>query len=119
MTRVHSPSAHTQPGAAASAAYHVFTWGSATDGAVARIRLPMAAAKGKTKLDWLPVVIHAETEALAAERAHAFFASEQERLAKRDAGHSRRVEAARATIAARKAAASETEQPGTTEGREL
>lgn len=104
MSLVHSPqeAAHTQPGSAESAAYHVVTWGSGSEGAVARIRMPMPTAKGKMKIDWLPVVIHAETEMLATVKAHAFFAAEQERLAKRDAGMARRLEAARTARAAKR-----------------
>ena len=96
-----SPSVPTEQ-AADGAAYHVVTWGSEADGAVARIRMPMLSAKGKVKLDWLPVVIHAATEPLAVEKAHAFFASEQERLAKRDTGMARRLEAARTARAAKR-----------------
>jgi hypothetical protein len=65
--------------------YDVVTFVSKAHGAVARIRMPMPtkAEKGGSamKLDWLPVAIHAPTEAEAADKAHAFYNAELIRLA--------------------------------------
>jgi hypothetical protein len=60
--------------------YEVVTFKSDTNGALARIRMPMQGAKGKTITDWLPVAIHAPTEGEAADKAHAFYRAEQIRL---------------------------------------
>lgn len=58
----------------------VVTFASDDHGSVARIRVPMVTAKGKTKLDWLPVAIHRPTCAEARQAAEDFYRSEQERL---------------------------------------
>jgi hypothetical protein len=80
--------------------YEVVTWDSAENGAIARIRMPMAGAKGKTKIDWLPVAIHAATPDEARSKAVAFYESELERLS----GKAANMEAARAKAAATRAA---------------
>lgn len=109
MTLVHSPEAGLIPTCdeAATAAYRVATWGSEIEGAVARIEVAAGrTGKAASRLgnrEWLPVVIHGETEADAASKAHAFFASEQERLARQDAALARRLEAAKVARAARTA----------------
>lgn len=82
----------------------VITWTSADYGAVARIRMPMPAAKGGTKLGWSPVVIHADTEAEARQKAQDFYRSEVERFAKRADGIERRIAKAAETRAAKKGA---------------
>lgn len=69
----------------------VITWTSADHGAIARIRMPMP-SKGGSKIGWSPVVIHAETEDQAREKAHAFYQSELERLSARADGKTRRLE---------------------------
>lgn len=69
----------------------VITWTSADQGAIARIRMPMP-SKGGSKIGWSPVVIHAATESDAREKAHAFYASELERLSARADGKARRLE---------------------------
>lgn len=60
-------------------------------------------AKGGVKIGWSPVVIHADTEAEARQKAHDFYQSELERLGQREAGKARRIEKAAATRAARAA----------------
>ena len=82
--------------------YEVVTWDSAENGAIARIRMPMVGAKGKTKVDWLPVVIHAATREEAWSKAVAFYESERERLADRSANLIAAREKAAATRAAKK-----------------
>lgn len=82
--------------------YEVVTWDSAENGAIARIRMPMATAKGKTKLDWLPVAIHAATPEEARSKAVAFYESERERLADKSANLIAAREKAAATRAAKK-----------------
>ena len=83
--------------------YEVVTWDSAENGAIARIRMPMAGAKGKTKIDWLPVAIHAATPEEARSKAVAFYEAELERLSSKTAN----MEAARAKAAATRAAKKE------------
>ena len=83
--------------------YEVVTWDSAENGAIARIRMPMAGAKGKTKIDWLPVAIHAATPEEARSKAVTFYESELERLSSKSAN----MEAARAKAAATRAAKKE------------
>ncbi len=78
----------------------VITWTSADHGAIARIRMPMP-SKGGSKIGWSPVVIHAETEEQAREKAHAFYASELERLSARADGKVRRLEKMAAARAAK------------------
>ncbi len=82
--------------------YEVVTWHSAENGAIARIRMPMATAKGKTKLDWLPVAIHAATLKEAQSKAVAFYESERARLADKSANLIAAREKAAATRAAKK-----------------
>ena len=84
-------------------AYEVVTWDSAENGAIARIRMPMAGAKGKTKIDWLPVAIHAATPDEARSKAVAFYEAELERLS----GKAANIEAARAKAATTRAAKKE------------
>lgn len=66
----------------------IVTFMSATDGAIARIEMPMPtkAEKGgvPVKLGWNPVVIHARTEQEASEKAQAFYDSELERLSNKE-----------------------------------
>lgn len=69
----------------------VITWTSADHGAIARIRMPMP-SKGGTKMGWSPVVIHADTEAEARDKANAFYQAEMGRFAARDEGKARRLE---------------------------
>ena len=83
--------------------YEVVTWDSAENGAIARIRMPMAGAKGKTKIDWLPVAIHAATPEEARSKAVTFYEAELERLSSKSAN----MEAARAKAAATRAAKKE------------
>jgi len=83
--------------------YEVVTWDSAEHGAIARIRMPMAGAKGKTKIDWLPVAIHAATPEEAWSKAVAFYEAELERLSSKSAN----IEAARAKATATRAAKKE------------
>lgn len=80
-----------------SASYTVVTFASANDGALARIRVPLKTAKDVTTLDWLPVVIHAPTEAAARDKADAFYQSELERFAKQEASRVAGREKAAAT----------------------
>lgn len=82
--------------------YEVVTWDSAENGAIARIRMPMATAKGKMKLDWLPVAIHAATLEEAQSKAVAFYESERARLADKSANLIAAREKAAATRAAKK-----------------
>lgn len=86
--------------------YEVVTFKSETHGALARIRMPMPtkAEKGgsPSKVDWSPVVVHAPTEEEAAERAHAFYASELERLDRKAANMAAGREKAAATRKDRK-----------------
>jgi len=82
--------------------YEVVTWDSAQNGAIARIRMPMATAKGKTKIDWLPVAIHGATEDDAREKAVAFYESERARLADKSANLIAAREKAAATHAAKR-----------------
>jgi hypothetical protein len=83
--------------------YEVVTWDSAENGAIARIRMPMVGAKGKTKVDWLPVAIHAATPEEARSKAVTFYEAELERLS----GKTANMEAARAKAAATRAAKKE------------
>jgi hypothetical protein len=83
--------------------YEVVTWDSAENGAIARIRMPMVGAKGKTKVDWLPVAIHAATPEEARSKAVTFYEAELERLSSKSAN----MEAARAKAAATRAAKKE------------
>lgn len=69
----------------------VVTFASETHGSVARIRIPMATAKGKTKLDWLPVLIHRPTCAEARQAAEDFYRSELERLSQSDEARAARL----------------------------
>jgi len=82
--------------------YEVVTFKSDTHGALARIRMPMQGAKGKTVNDWLPVAIHAPTEDEASDKAHAFYRSEQERLNTKAENMAAGREKASATRQARK-----------------
>ncbi|WP_303702855.1 hypothetical protein [Brevundimonas naejangsanensis] len=84
----------------------VITWTSADHGAIARIRMPMP-SKGGSKIGWSPVVIHADTEEQACEKAHAFYHSELERLSARADGKARRLE----KMAAARAAKTQQVQP--------
>lgn len=86
--------------------YEVVTWDSAENGAIARIRLPMAGPKGKTKIDWLPVAIHADTPDDARSKAIAFYEAELERLSSKSAN----MEAARVKAAATRAAKKDASQ---------
>lgn len=83
----------------------VVTFMSASDGAIARIEMPMP-TKGGTKLGWSPVVVHAPTEDEARAKAEAFYASEQERLS----GKSERMAQGRAKAAETRAARASTDQ---------
>jgi hypothetical protein len=65
--------------------YEVVVWNSIENGSVARIRIPMATAKGKTKIDWLPVAIHGVSAEEARAKAVSFYESEQERLSNKSA----------------------------------
>lgn len=89
----------------------IVTFMSASDGAIARIEMPMPskAEKGGSavKLGWSPVVVHAATEAEARDKAQAFYDGELERLS----GKSERIAAGRAKAAATRAA-----RPSTQEG---
>ena len=80
--------------------YEVITWDSAENGAIARIRLPMRTAKGKLKVDWLPVAIHGDTPEDAWSKAVAFYESELVRLSSKSAS----LEAGRAKAAITRAA---------------
>jgi len=82
--------------------YEVVTWDSAENGAIARIRMPMLTAKGKTKLDWLPVAIHGATPDEARSKAVAFYESERARLTNKTANLAAAKEKAAATRAAKK-----------------
>jgi hypothetical protein len=82
--------------------YEVLTWDSLDHGAIARIRMPMETAKGKMKMDWLPVAIHADTAEEARAKAVAFYESERERLADKTANLIAGREKAAATRAAKK-----------------
>jgi hypothetical protein len=82
--------------------YEIVTWDSAENGAIARIRMPMLTAKGKTKIDWLPTAIHAPTAEEARDKAVAFYESERARLADKTVNLAAAREKAAATRAARK-----------------
>lgn len=87
--------------------YEVVTFTSESHGAVSRIRMPMPTKAGKggsaMKVDWLPVAIHGPDAEDTERRAHAFFASEQERLN----GKSERMAAGREKAAATRQAKKE------------
>lgn len=85
----------------------IVTFMSASDGAIARIEMPMP-SKGGAKLGWNPVVIHAPTEDEAREKAQAFYDSEMERLN----GKAARVAAGREKAAATRALHTPTHQTG-------
>ena len=78
----------------------VVTFVSAEHGAIARIQMPMP-SKGGAKLGWNPVVIHAETEDEARQRAEDFYRTEQERFAALAEGKERRLEKMAAARAAK------------------
>lgn len=81
----------------------VFT--SEADGSLARIEVPaQSVKKGQSRVEYLPVAIHADTPEAAIEKAEAFFRSEQERFAKQEATAAARI-AALAAARARKGAA--------------
>lgn len=82
--------------------YEVLTWDSLDHGAVARIRMPMATAKGRTKIDWLPVVIHGASAEDARAKAVSFYESELERLSDKTTNLAAAREKAAATRAAKK-----------------
>lgn len=77
----------------------IVTFMSASDGAIARIEMPMP-AKGGTKLGWNPVIVHAPTEDDARAKAQAFYDSELERMN----GKAERIAAGRAKAASTRAA---------------
>ena len=79
------------------------------DGAVARIEVPAGpgpAPKGKPKsaVMWLPVAIHAPTEAEAREKAEAFYQAELDRFAKQAEAKARAAQSLAEYRAAKKAA---------------
>lgn len=75
----------------------VAVWTSETDGAVARIEVASPPGpKRKSPVEWLPVAIHAPTADEARSKAEAFYAGEQERFAKQEAGVVKRTEGLKA-----------------------
>lgn len=81
----------------------VVTFVSANHGAVARILMPMPAAKGKMAIGWNPVLIHAKTEDEAREKAVAFYHSEIARLSQSAAAKEARLAKAAEARASKKA----------------
>lgn len=89
----------------------VVTFMSASQGAIARIRMPMP-SKGGAKIGWNPVLIHAPTEEEARQRAEDFYRSEQERFAAMAQGKARRIEKAAATRQAKATQPAKSQQEG-------